>query len=112
MAEEQDLGWFSVRCVFRCRPRRRWRTYEERITVWHARSFEEAIAMAEVEAGEYAAASGADRITYLGLAEAYRLFDALGEGAEVFSLMRDSRLGKRKYLRRFFETGRERQGSL
>lgn len=54
MAQEQDLGWYSVRCVFRCRTRRRWRIYEERINVWCAHSFEEAISKAEAEAAEYA----------------------------------------------------------
>jgi Domain of unknown function (DUF4288) len=111
MAQDNDVAWYSVRCVFRCWPHRRWRTYEERITLWRAASFEEAIAKAEAEAEAYAAAGHASGFKHLGLAQAYQLVDEPGDGAEVFSLMRDSRLKKRKYLRSFFDTGQERQGT-
>jgi hypothetical protein len=48
-------SWFAVRCLFE------WsglgsmkrRVYEERITLWRAPDFDEAIERAETEAGEY-----------------------------------------------------------
>ena len=38
--------------------------------------------------------------------------EPLGDGAEVFSLMRDSDLTPHEYLDHFFDTGDERQGPL
>jgi hypothetical protein len=80
--------------------------YEERITLWRASSLDEAIAMAEEEAMEHAAMVGD---TYVGLAQAYHLFDSPGHGAEVFSLIRQSPLGPQDYVDRFFDSGEERQ---
>lgn len=108
MAQE----WYAVRCVFRSA----WaetseglppdvHLYEERITLWQATSAEEAIALAEAEAVEFAD----DEDDYLDLAQAYKLFDEPGaQGAEVFSLMRSSSLDSDAYLDTFFDTGDER----
>ncbi|MCB7136333.1 DUF4288 domain-containing protein [Cellulosimicrobium marinum] len=103
--------WYGVRCVFRHRGLEDGtdRVYEERVTVWTAERFDDAIARAETEAREYAADVGAK---YLGLAQAYQSDDVPGDGAEVFSLMRTSRLKSGRYLDTFFDTGAERQGSL
>jgi hypothetical protein len=46
---------------------------------------------------------------YTGLAQAYLLFDEVGDGAEVFSLLRTSNLDPDAYLDRYFDTGHERQ---
>jgi hypothetical protein len=46
---------------------------------------------------------------YLGLAQAYRLADDVGHGAEVYSLIRDSDLEPEAYLDAYFDTGAERQ---
>jgi hypothetical protein len=46
---------------------------------------------------------------YTGLAQAYKLFDPPVDGAEVFSLIRDSQLAPDDYLNTFFDTGSERQ---
>lgn len=105
---EESVGWYGVRCVFRGVEAQH---YEERVTVWRAGSFDEAIARAEGEAAEYAALVGGE---YLAFAQAYWIGDegALGEGAEVFSLVRDSGLEADAYLSRFFDTGDERQGDV
>jgi hypothetical protein len=104
-----DLQWYAVRCVFRSA----WmetehvpdeQLYEERVTIWQASSSEEAIALAEAEAEEYAG----DEDEYLELAQAYQMFDGLAHGAEVFSLMRTSKLEPDEYLDAFFDTGDER----
>jgi hypothetical protein len=81
--------------------------YEERLTLWRAADFAHAVALAEADVEEYAAAVGG---SYLGLAQAYALSDEPGQGAEVFSLMRSSSLDPDAYLDAFFDTGDERQG--
>ncbi|MGW1060372.1 hypothetical protein [Micromonospora rubida] len=106
--EAVNQGWFAVRSVFQYGSDAPF-VYEERITVWRAVSFDAAVALAEAEAAEYT--NEFDR-RYLGFAQAYRMFDELGHGAEVYSLMRDSELPSDAYLTTFFDTGEERQGTL
>ena len=100
-------SWFGVRCIFNVEDVG---TYEERITIWKANDFAEAISLAETEALEYAAIF--EGVHYAGLAQAYRIADQLEHGTEVFSLMRDSTLGDEEYLSTFFDAGAERQGEV
>jgi hypothetical protein len=79
--------------------------YEERLTVWQAASADDAIALAEAEAARHATKG----IEYAGLAQSYQLHGPLGQGVEVFSLIRDSALEIDDYLDTFFDTGAERQ---
>jgi hypothetical protein len=103
-ARSEDLPWYSVRCLFRHQPD----IYEERITLWRAAGLDEAIALAEADAAEYA--RDVNDAEYLGLAQAFRLFDTtLESGMEVFSLARDSPLEPSEYLDAYFDTGTERQ---
>ena len=81
--------------------------YEERITLWLAESEDDAIARAEADAREYAQIL--EPAAYLGLAQSYELADEVGDGAEVFSLVRESNLVPNDYLDAFFDTGTERQ---
>jgi hypothetical protein len=107
--EATEEPWYAVRCVFRFdfAADAGESTYEERITLWSAPSFDVAIARAEQEATDYVSDGEGE---YVGLAQAFHLSTAgVGDGAEVFSLMRDSRLMPDEYLTRFFDTGRERQ---
>ena len=84
--------------------------YEERITVWRASSFEQAIERAEREARQYAQDT---ECQYLGFAQAYHLSgEQLRSGSEVFSLMRESNLTQAKYLDKHFDTGAERQNII
>src|SRR4051794_41894857 len=94
--------WFSVRCIFRSPlpadlPSGPW-VYEERITMWRAPTFDDAIRMAEGEAQEYVRDMEDE---YVGLAQAYHLPDEPGHGAEIFLLMRDSTLASDAYLDAF-----------
>lgn len=99
-----DHGWSSVRCVFRTafEPT----TYEERITLWKTSDLQLAIERAEKEAEEYAANVGAE---YLGYAQAYGGTEEPVDGAEIFSLMRESNLDPEEYVDAFFDTGGERE---
>jgi hypothetical protein len=95
--------WFGVRCVFKWGNQP---TYEERVTLWYATSFDEAIEAAELEAERYADGHDYD---YLGIAQSYEITDAtIGNGSEVFSLLRDSDLDPDDYVDSFFDTGSER----
>lgn len=96
---ESTAGWFAVRCLFR----KGWppptddffggHRYEERITLRQASSADEAIAKAEAEALDYAAVIEEAPSEYLGLAQSYALADTPDQnGAEAFSLIRDSNL--------------------
>jgi hypothetical protein len=102
-------AWFGVRCVFRFDPAEHGDAslYEERITLWSATTFDEAMALAEEEAHAYVEGLGG---AYLGLAQAYELPEPPGHGLEVFSLMRESFLGDDDYLEAFFTTGTEQEG--
>jgi hypothetical protein len=108
MAELTPIAqsWFTVRCVLHLRDRG---AYEERITLWRAATFDDAIAHAEREVRDYA--SQLDTTEYTGLAQVYHLCEPPSEGAEVFSLIRDSQLAPDVYLDAFFDTGSERQQS-
>jgi hypothetical protein len=111
---DEGSGWYSVRCVVAVGwpPEAVGNTYEERITLWRAESADQAVARAEAEAEDYAAEIEDGPSTYTGLAQCYRLADEPGDGAEVFSLMRESELAADDYLDRFFDTGSERQGTI
>ena len=105
MTSVEASGWVGVRCVFRSTIEGN-QVYEERVTLWRTGDMDTAIARAEAEAVEYAADIDAQ---YTGLAQAYLLADPVGDGSEVFSLMRISPLDVADYLDRHFDTGTERQ---
>ncbi|GAA1552393.1 hypothetical protein GCM10009804_06730 [Kribbella hippodromi] len=109
MTTQDGPDWYAVRCVIRGDKSSELTAYEERITLWQARSLDHAIERAEAEAREYAMAVTGSPNSYLGLAQAYHLADAPGDGAEVFSLIRQSKHKAQKYLDRFFDTGTEHQ---
>lgn len=110
---DDELEWYSVRCVFRAGANKPWgphdleadqAAYEERITLWRAASAEDAIRLAEVEARTY---ESQIEVEYLGLAQSYRIADPVEHGGEVFSMIRRSDLAPSDYLDRFFATGTE-----
>jgi hypothetical protein len=80
--------------------------FEERVTLWHAASAEDAIARAESEAAEYTNTVGGRA---LDLFQSYWLAYEPVHGAEVFSLIRRSELSPRAYLDTFFDTVEEYQ---
>jgi hypothetical protein len=102
-------GWYAVRCVIDTAQASdgEGRAFEERITLWRAASFDEAIERAGIEAAEYASSlSGASATELL---QAYRLPAEPSDGAEIFSLIRMSQLRPDPYLSAFFDTGTELQ---
>jgi hypothetical protein len=104
---EPDDRWYAVRSLFRFAGEPE-SAYEERITLWRAGSFDEAMERARTEAEEYADFVGATYLADFG--QAYHLADVPPrDGVEIFSLIRDSALAPTAYVDRFFTTGRERQ---
>ena len=101
-----------MRCVIDCgdhvEPSRPSRVYEERITLWQAETFEEAIELAEAEVATYLM----DRASFAGLSQAFKLFHPPGHGVEVYSLLRGSDLDADDYIEAFFDTGNEFNGHI
>ncbi len=95
------MEWFAVRHVIANEA-----AFEERITLWRTASAEDAIARAEREAAEYTNTVGGRA---LDLFQSYWLPEEPADGAEVFSLIRDSELAPDAYLNTFFDTGAEYQ---
>ncbi len=103
---------FSVQSIYQCDgpefDQFRY-AYEERIVLFRASSFEDAIAQAEHEAEGYGKRNATKPLDYF---MAYQLDDEdLPGGIEVFSLIRDSNLEDREYLERHYDTGNERARS-
>lgn len=106
--------WYAARCVFR------WldvtpetpghHLYEERIVLFRAESFEEALRRAEDEARDYASSLDME---FLKCVDIFHLFDRkIGDRTEVFSLIRESELPSDEYVQQFFDTGKKRRGEL
>lgn len=104
------MGWYGVRSVYRFEAAVDGHdVYEERVVLFEADDFDAAIAKAEEEATAYVAALEHGEV--LPLFQSYAVSDDVGEGAELFSLMRTSELEPDDYLDHFFDTGHERQRS-
>jgi hypothetical protein len=104
----ESSSWYGVRCLFDHGTTGDEHAYEERVTVWRANSLDEALGLAEEEAGEHAEALG-DGSRFLGFAQAFAMVDPPAHGAEVFSLIRIDRRGPDDYLDAIFDTGTELQ---
>jgi hypothetical protein len=106
MVRMQTGDWFGVRCWFLFESGAldmdRGQLYEERVTIWCAANVDDARKQAAAEGDAYAGEVGATRIDYI---ETYRMADPPREGAEVWSVMRDSWLPPDEYLARFVTEG-------
>ncbi len=104
-----DQPWYGAKCVFRHNDRKDDdnNMYEERIVLFKAENIDEAIIRAENEAKQYV--NELSNCEYLGFVDVFNLFDeTVEDGTEVYSLMRQSKLDKEKYLDNFYDTGLER----
>lgn len=105
-------SWYSARCIFRHHSSdAQLASYEGRVILLRAHDSDHALRRAEDEARAYAASL--EGVEQLGFLDVYHLFeDSIGDGTEVFSLMRESELGPRAYISEFFDTGSERSRSV
>jgi hypothetical protein len=93
--------WFAVRCLVEHEDG----FFEERITLWWARSSDEAVAQAVEDSELYAGMADA---RHVGLVGVFCLpEDEPRHGSEVFSAQRHSDLAAEDYIRTFFRTGNE-----
>ncbi|WP_254511951.1 DUF4288 domain-containing protein [Anatilimnocola floriformis] len=106
-----DEPWYGAKCIFLHAKGagRSKQFYEERVVLIKAENFDKAVSRAEVMAEEYA--KGLDGCAYAGFMNVFHIFDEqIGDGTEVYSLMRKSDLSKDEYLDKFYDTGAERSG--
>jgi hypothetical protein len=102
--------WFAAKTV--CRHERdsdgkRGTLFEERVVLLRATDFDDAIAKGEIEVQEYC--RGLREVAYVEYINVYRLeADTIGDGTEVFSLMRESKLSDSDYLDHFYDDDNER----
>ena len=108
------MEWYAAKCIFKHHPdstNALKALYEERVVLFQAQNFDDAVNQAEAEAAEYCADSG--RCAYVGYVDIYHLpEDHVGHRVEVYSLMRESSLSADEYLNRFYDTGNERTQSF
>lgn len=102
-----DEPWYGVRLVYQLIGESG-NSFEERILIIRAVDFDSAIERAEqISRDSYENES----TIYCNYAMAFHIFDenggALGEGVEVFSLIRNSDLDVKDYIDRFYNTGDE-----
>ncbi len=104
-----DEPWFGAKCIFLHSDlqSKNGRVYQERVVLIKAKNIDEAIERAEKEAKEYA--QNFEGCSYLEFVNVFHIYDeSIEDGTEIYSLMRDSKLSKNKYLTRFYDTGKER----
>jgi hypothetical protein len=99
---DPNAYWFAVRLVVLHGDSH----YEETITIWNSPDAETAMDRARRK-GEDVASTVGGRI--LPFAQSFRLAHFPGDGAEVFSLIRESSLTADRYLETFFWTGHENE---
>ncbi len=104
------MRWFGVRSVYcsRCVDPEHAFSYEERVLVFLADSFESAIKLAEHESQQYVGTSESIALDYFNAFEI--IDDQIQNGTEVYSLIRDSNLASEEYIDSYFDTGDERSG--
>jgi len=97
--------WFATRCFFLIEAGailpESGQTYEERITLWRAADAGQAMEKAMAEAETYAEENDFERVDYI---QSYEC-DEPREGAEAWSLMRESWLVPEGYIGRFVIEG-------
>lgn len=98
--------WYGVKCLVEhagLADALEVHVYEERVVLVRAASFEEAIERAERRTEEYASGIGGQ---YIGYANAYRMSDvALGDGAEVYSVMREVPMLRGEFISHYYDDG-------
>lgn len=100
-----NQSWYGVHTTFRSERMedgKLRRVFEERILLFRAASFEEALAKGDAEAKRYASES--QGCTPLDHIVAFHIHDEeLREGDEVWSCMREADVSDQEFLRRIYE---------
>jgi Domain of unknown function (DUF4288) len=103
-----NLNWYGAKTIYKhnlIEDDTAKTLFEERVVLFQAVDFDGAIAQAEVEAEAYAVSHD---VEYLGFMDVFHIFDEkVGQGTEIYSLMRESGLSGPDYLDRFYDDGSE-----
>ena len=106
-----ESPWWGAKVLFQhtdLAERRGETVFEERVVLIRARTAEQAIERAEKVARAYVKDLDGG-CKYLGFLDVFHPWQTrIGSGSEIYSLMRTSRLSPKKYLDRFYDTGKER----
>lgn len=104
--------WYGVKGLFRWHFKEGGNTanIEERIVLFFAESFEDALAQAEAEAAIYCEddPQATYRIESLGWWKAFAIEDIPGQGIEVFSRLCKTDLNADAFLRRYYPKAHDR----
>ncbi len=116
MKRDVPKAWYSVRFLFVHTPidPNEPTGFEERITVWHATSVDDAFARAEAEAKQYVQTLDPSLWSHheVALEQSYWMVTELGDGAEVFAQLRKSPLRPDQYISMFADVGSSEQGAI
>lgn len=108
---ENENTWYAVKGLFRWYFKETGDTsnFEERVVVFWASSFDEALDLAEKEAITYCTEDPTAnfRIESLNAYMAYLIDEPIVSGVEVFSRLMDSDLTSEKFLRRYYPKSHE-----
>ena len=103
--------WFGVKTLYSFKQSDKDlpdRIYEERIVLFNADSFDEAIRFAEEEASSFVARD--QRYEFLNYADAYMMPEASpSAGTEIYSKMFRSELNEKDYIDLFYDRGKSRE---
>lgn len=95
--------WYAVKCVYYDSINS---LYEDRVTLYRAKTADEAMDKAEIEAREICEAL--DGYEFTGYIETFHLFDEeFKDGVELYSTLRKSKLSKKQYIKKYIRTGNE-----
>lgn len=101
-----EKTWYAVKGLFRWYFKETGNTanFEERVVVFLASSFDEALDLAEQEAKTYCTEdpSANFRIESINAFMAYLIDEPITSGMEVFSRLMDSDLSSERFLRRYY----------
>jgi Domain of unknown function (DUF4288) len=110
---KNEEPWYAARCLYEHRDiskRNGIPCYEERVVVFRARSFKEAIRKGETEARRYGRRGSGT--AYLGFIDVFHLFaSALKDGTEVFSIMRSKEMPTARFIKTFYDDGSFHRGT-
>ena len=112
MLPEHPEHFFSAKCIFRSELIEDGKfvsIFEERIVLVRGFELDEAFDKAEQEAKKYAAEN---KSAFLACVGVYIVQDPIEDGAEVFSVLRESNTSNDDYLKTYYQTHSERDSFL
>lgn len=90
--------WYAVKCIFQANNKT---SFEERILLVRAASFEDAELKARAEASDYL--SNLPGVKLIGCVDIFHIFgNDISDCTEVYSIFYDSSLAPKKYIDKFY----------